>query len=82
MGILLLHMMKEAMGVFYLTEQLVRARHETLIREAETARLAAQLRGVRRAQRGSAIRQAAGRALIAAGSRLSGVGAAVEERSR
>ena len=70
------------MGVFYLTEQLVRDRQETLIREAEAGRLAAQLRRVRRAQKGPTIRQVAGRALIAAGSRLSGLGAAVEERSR
>jgi len=82
MGILLLYMMKEAMSVYYLMEQLVRDRHETLVREAEMSRLAAQVRGVRRSQRGATIRQAAGRALIAVGSRLSGVGAAAEGRSR
>ena len=70
------------MSVLYLTEQLVRDRQETLIRKAEAGRLAAQLWGVRRAQRRSTIRQAAGRALIAVGSRLSGLGAAVEGRSR
>ena len=82
MGILRLYMTKEAMSVYYLMEQMVRDRHETMLREAETSRLAAQLRGVRRAQRGATIRQATGRALIAVGSRLSGVGAAAEGRSR
>ena len=70
------------MSVFYMMEELVRDRHETMLREAEASRLAAQLRGVRRAQRGATIWQAAGRALITVGSRLSGVGAAAEGRSR
>ena len=59
-----------------LTEDLVRERIETLHREAAAQRWAAQLRRDSRGEAGGrpgAVRQAAGRALMAAGCRLAGV---------